>query len=249
MEQHSKRQERHCQMYRRSCVIWNTLRRPRDVASMFHTFLNCELCTVCWFWNVSHVCVCVSCASTSVCRSMTALSVVTVAFPTEGCVDEPMEQDEEVCIHPPLQRCLIVSIARCFVILAEVRRSLLFATVQLLCLAQSACARCSLQCWRRLFSPPGPLCSMLCMARISPVVPRRFFCTHMNNFSKAVNRIIAILAQSVDKNQANFPQRSTQHPRNTCQPPASFPHHSTMTSAKHVPVAREFSTTLHETPA
>ena len=54
---------------------------------------------------------------------MTALSVVTVAFSTEGCVDEHMEQGGEVCIHPPLQLRLIVAIARCFVILAKVRRS------------------------------------------------------------------------------------------------------------------------------
>ena len=87
---------------------------------MFFTFLNCELCPFCRFWTVSRVCV--SGASATVHRSMTALLVFTDAFPAEGCVDEHMEQDGEVCIHPPLQRRQIVSIARCFVTLAEVRR-------------------------------------------------------------------------------------------------------------------------------
>ena len=58
-----------------------------------------------------------------VCKKQKALSVVTVAFFTEGCVDEHMEQDGEVCLRPPPQQRLVVSIARCFVILAEVTRS------------------------------------------------------------------------------------------------------------------------------
>ena len=47
----------------------------------------------------------------------------------------------------------------------------------------------------------------------------QIFCTHMHCFyTMAMNRIIAVLPQSVDKSQASFPQRST------------------MTPAKHVPV-------------
>ena len=42
---------------------------------------------------------CVSCTSASVYRSMTALSAFASALPTAGCVDERMEQDEEVCIR------------------------------------------------------------------------------------------------------------------------------------------------------
>ena len=134
---------------------------------------------------------------------------------------------------------------------------LLFEIVQLLCL-ESFGLGALLQYWRRLFSRQSPLCSMLGVARISPVVPLRFLCTRMDSFlSKAANRIIAVLAHSVNTSQANSPQRSAKHPRhtrqapaifhnapqrhprNTCQSPAIIPQRSTKTSAKHVPFTRD----------
>ena len=105
---------------------------------------------------------CVSSASVSVYRSMTALSVVTVAFPTEGCVDEHMEQDGEVCIHPPLQR-FIVSIAICLVVLtycSEQRAQADVCQTQELNSCEQECYRFT--SWRKRFS--------LGMARISSVV-------------------------------------------------------------------------------
>ena len=157
---------------------------------------------------------CISGASFSVHRSMTALTVVTGAVPTECCVDEHMTQDGEVCIHPPLQRHWIVSIAICLVILAHCSKQRAQADVcqtQELNSCETEC--CCLTSWRNRLSPRGPLCSMLGVARISTVVPRRFSAlTYIVFDTKAMNRIIAVLPQSVDKSQESFPQRSTVTP-------------------------------------
>ena len=70
-----------------------------------------------------------------------------------------------------------------------------------------------------------------------------FVHSHCCFFSQAMNRISAVLAHRVDKNQASFPiplhnnvretrarntqpQCSTKHPRNSCPPCACFPQHS-----------------------
>ena len=123
--------------------------------------------------------------------------------------------------------------------------ALWFATVQLLCLADVSLGS---KCWRRRIFPRSPLCSMLGTARISPVVPRRYFCTGIRQFlSKAMNRIIAVLAHSVDKNQASFPQRSARHPASHVPVTRNVPQRSTMTPGQQVPVTRKCTPSVHNT--
>ena len=144
---------------------------------------------------------CISGASVSVYRTMTALTVVTGAVPTECCFDEHMTQDGEVCIHPPLHWNWIVSSAICLVILAhcsEQRAQADVCQTQELNSCETEC--CCLTSWRKRLSPRSPLCSMLGVARISPVVPRIFSALkYIVFYTKAMNRIIAVLHQSVDK--------------------------------------------------
>ena len=178
---------------------------------------------------------------------MTALSVVTVAF-KEGCVDEHMEQDGEVCIHRPLQRRLIVSIALCLLIVAHCseRRERVYA-----CEAQGLNSfepeRCRLASWTKSRTQ-RPLCSVLRMARISPVVPRTVFRSHVDFFQNDEQVHCSICQQCRQKSKRVFhntphnirvtrashaaciPQRFTKHPRNT------------------FPATRELSTTFHKTP-
>ena len=83
------------QMHQRSFVMCDTLTRPSDAGSMYFYFSELRNC---WFGNV-FCALSVSRASVNVYRSETALSVVTVAVPTGGCVDEHTKQDGEVCVH------------------------------------------------------------------------------------------------------------------------------------------------------
>ena len=150
-------------------------------------------------------------------RSMTALSVVTVAFPTEGCVDEHMEQDGEV--YSPTTAAAFDCLYR--QMLRDNGRgkavALLFATVQLLCLANVGLGALLTVIWRTLISTK----STVFHAESHPSCHADFSAL-ARTFPKAMNRIIAALAHSVDTHQASFPQRPARHPRRTCQSPAMF---------------------------
>ena len=144
-----------------------------------------------------------------------------------------------MCSHPPLQRRSTVSTDRCFVMMAEARRSRACSQLQM-----SICARCSLhnvgedvflhelhsvRCfvWRE----SHPLCHA-----------RRFLHSHQQ-FFKAMKKTITVLAHSLDKNPSSFPKRFAMTSAKHVQ--TGLPQRSAKKSAKRGPVTREFSRMLH----
>ena len=215
------------QMHQRSCVICDTRSGPSDIASTFFFFHFLELRTL----SSRVVCFLNSSQRASIhCCAVGGCSCV----PTEGCVDEHME----LSVHSPTTAAAFGCLHR--QMLRDIGRgkavALLFATFQILCLANVGLGALP-QCWRKRFSPRRPVCSMLAVSRISPVVPRRFFCIRTDSFFKGVRTGSLNQAKfhhngpqrhprHTYQSSASFPQRSTKHPRNRCHAPASFPRRS-----------------------
>ena len=137
------------------------------------------------------------------------MSVVSVAVPTEGCVDEHMERDGEVCVHPPLQRRLNVSIANAY---ACQTREMNICKQECCRLTswtrqnrtQVHCVQCLV--WRD-FHP-------LCHATISALE---------SIFQKPLTKIIAVLAGGVGESRACVPRRSAKkHQHCTCPATRDF---------------------------
>ena len=110
--------------------------------------------------------------------------------------------------------------------------ALLFAVVQFLCLADVGVGALLIAMVERtVFSTKSIVFDAWCGENLTLCATQIVLHPHGRFFSEAMNRIIAVLAHSVDKHQASLPQRSAK------------------TSASQVPTALEFSTTFHKTPA
>ena len=160
---------------------------------------------------------------------MTALSVVTVAFSNEGCVDEHMKQDGEVCIDPPLQRRLIVSIASWFVILVEARRSHSCSQLFSSCVSQMSLLTAMLE--KTVFSTRSTVFDAWCGESITCCATQIFLHLH-GQFS---------FESDEHDHCSTFPscrQISSKFPKTLCKTPAS-----------HVPATRDVPQRSTMTPA